>query len=1044
MSSLGVKLRGLAATFALAAFVFGVPVLLVYMRSLPDLSVFSWDRLKARDDGTLALAVIYLGCWVSWAIFAFSVLLSLVSAVRGVRAPRLPGLALPQGAANQLVASAALLFISVPVAAHTVAVPPADAYAPPQPTTRLLDDTAAPTPETSPAPPPARPEPAPAEPATAGTKQTETNTYTVKRGDSLWRIAERHLGSGERFKEIAALNVHVLEQDPDYLEPGLVLRLPATTEPGSTEATEETYVVKAGDTLSDIAADELGDATRYPQIFEASTDTEQPDGSRLSDPDLIRPGWTLTIPDTEKTQVRGGVSEPSLPIPPAQTPPSTPRGPTSATPTSPSTSPTPAAPTVDLGETPADDHNDGAIVPAWVLPGLTGSGAVLAGLLLLALRTHRRTGLRNRRPGHILAEPPDIANVAKTARFAGSVTAPDILGLNHLLESLDDRVSPLPRLDYVDLGHRSATLHLADEASLPSPWTGAGTTWTAPLPADPPEPTYACPYPLLVGIGEHSDRGQCLINLEERPYITITGDPERRAAFARYVSAELSLNPWSMLVAVDTIGEPAQVTFRAGNLDSFNEGRSNHHHDEQDTAFAAAIERDLDPDSASWDPELLHAVIATDDHAALVHRLAEAITAYPARCGTAVVLIADEPAPNSTTVEITAEGRLHLPALDLDIDAAGISESESAACAAVFALSPVPDNVRFPATDGATDEAGAIREEMTEARPDVEPAGPRSMLPKETDAYVRAAATTREDVEALAPVTRPAAALAAEHDPNLDAEVDAWFAPDCAAPRLTLLGPVTARTHGDAMAIARRKPFYVELLTYLVLHPEGVPGAQISEDFGLQIARLRTDLGNVRKWLGTNPATGQLHLPKAATSEVSGARGSAVYRVDGVMTDWDLFKRLRTRAQLRGADGMSDLITALDLVTGEPFSHRRPAGWAWLDDLRLTDIAQCAIVDTAHVVTAHALEAHDTNLALVTVEIACKASPYDEVCRLDLARVQEATGNGAEAAALLDDKVFNRTDDHLGPLATPDRTTRVADANGWPGKSAERPVRGET
>jgi nucleoid-associated protein YgaU len=50
-----------------------------------------------------------------------------------------------------------------------------------------------------------------------------------------------------------------------------------------------TYTVKAGDTLSKIAKQFLGDGNAYMDIFEANRD-------QLSDPDQIKPGQVLKIP----------------------------------------------------------------------------------------------------------------------------------------------------------------------------------------------------------------------------------------------------------------------------------------------------------------------------------------------------------------------------------------------------------------------------------------------------------------------------------------------------------------------------------------------------------------------------------------------------------------------------------------------------------------------------------------------------------------------------------------------------------------------------
>jgi nucleoid-associated protein YgaU len=60
---------------------------------------------------------------------------------------------------------------------------------------------------------------------------------------------------------------------------------------GQSAATREptTYTVKAGDTLSKIAKQVLGDANAYMDIFNANRD-------QLTDPDKIKPGQVLTIP----------------------------------------------------------------------------------------------------------------------------------------------------------------------------------------------------------------------------------------------------------------------------------------------------------------------------------------------------------------------------------------------------------------------------------------------------------------------------------------------------------------------------------------------------------------------------------------------------------------------------------------------------------------------------------------------------------------------------------------------------------------------------
>lgn len=64
----------------------------------------------------------------------------------------------------------------------------------------------------------------------------------------------------------------------------------STTAGADAAANGRTYTVKAGDSLSAIAKRELGDASRWPSIFEANRD-------KISNPDLIHPGQVLTLPN---------------------------------------------------------------------------------------------------------------------------------------------------------------------------------------------------------------------------------------------------------------------------------------------------------------------------------------------------------------------------------------------------------------------------------------------------------------------------------------------------------------------------------------------------------------------------------------------------------------------------------------------------------------------------------------------------------------------------------------------------------------------------
>jgi hypothetical protein len=164
------------------------------------------------------------------------------------------------------------------------------------------------------------------------------------------------------------------------------------------------------------------------------------------------------------------------------------------------------------------------------------------------------------------------------------------------------------------------------------------------------------------------------------------------------------------------------------------------------------------------------------------------------------------------------------------------------------------------------------------------------------------------------------------------------------------------------------------------------------------------------------------------------------YQLQDVLVDVDLFRRLRARGEARGADGIEDLRTAMSLVEGIPFSLLREKGWSWLlDGERLHETIGCAIVDTAHILVIDALANGDLSKARDVAETACKAAPYDDICRLDLVKVAAAEGHEEAAERMLADDVFNRTDDHLPPIDLPERTGDVVGRQRW-GNARRRPT----
>ncbi len=81
----------------------------------------------------------------------------------------------------------------------------------------------------------------------------------------------------------------------------------------SESSAERVHVVEHGDTLWDIAAQYLGDPNRWPEVYQHNVGVPQPDGLVLTNPDVILPGWKLTLPSLVATATSPTHIPPVLP-----------------------------------------------------------------------------------------------------------------------------------------------------------------------------------------------------------------------------------------------------------------------------------------------------------------------------------------------------------------------------------------------------------------------------------------------------------------------------------------------------------------------------------------------------------------------------------------------------------------------------------------------------------------------------------------------------------------------------------------------------------
>jgi len=646
--------------------------------------------------------------------------------------------------------------------------------------------------------------------------------------------------------------------------------------------------------------------------------------------------------------------------------------------------------------------------------GLAG----LAGLLLgvAGLRQYRA---RARTTGPAAAAPAPLPDSPSTPGITAVRSESDLeflrAALLMLARSQSAGSKPMPEVAAAELRDGDLRLHLSTPCRLDQPWQGAPdlTCWTLARevdlnPTDALDTGLPCPYPLLVSVGDSHGGEGWMLNLEQLGFLHITGDHDRAQDLVRHLVAEVALNPLSTPVRLDCIDVASELaTMNPDRVKTHSPG-----HDVIADAITGAAQlaqqvtaagmnittaRAGSTDPARWPARALF-VDVTRRRPELLAELSALITGEPGRTGTALVVLDDQPGPDGgVSLTMTSDGRLQLHDADLDLVAPQLSNADAAGCASLVAQGREEDADACDARNGFSSrfaQAGRTQQVTPALHHGVEegatngtslgdpetPATPLHRSGRADIGFVDGVEVQWSPSRHGLPSVAPAAPGALQ---GLDADVRVWAAQSCDLPRLTLLGPVGARAHGTA--IARRMPYYVELLTFLALRPHGSTPEEVADAFSITTARARNDVKIIRDWLGVNPRTGRKHLPDARNNAAARARGIGVYQVEGLLVDLDLFRQLRARGESRGASGLTDLQQALGLVSGQPFDKLRPGGWTWMyEGDRIDQHAVRGIVDVAHRVARESLRTGDRAAARAAAEAAALAAPYEDAVRQHL------------------------------------------------------------
>ena len=657
-------LAGIVAVVALLALTVGVPFGLVTIFGLPiPHGMPSMSALTHRLDAQSVLKVLMVVVWLAWLQLLCCVFAEVRAAVRNAGMPaRVPLAGGTQAVVHRLVTAALVLFTA------TVALSPA------------ITHHASPRPQ---------PVAAAALPGAEGTGRQ----------------------AGPQAAELAISR--------DYSQPS-VQKMYVVKPP----------VGRYHESLWEIAENHLGDGRRYPEIYALNKDHVQPDGSRLTIASLIRPGWVLHMPrdahgpgieivqhgagrgaghgtgaDGEAAAAHGAAGQHDFGGGHGQhrddgAAPGRHGGGAGQAAAGHAAAGNAAAGHAAAGH--ADRHHQPAPGIPWLPAELTAASLLAAGVLS-ALGRRRREQLWQRAFGRRLAAPAGQAAMAEAAlRLGANQPSARLLdaGLRSLSAALADQGKVPPNVfavhlsdDYLDLWIAPADEHP------PPPWQAMsdGQVWRLPLSAagrlDPDEAGSAlAPYPGLVSIGT-DDSGRVLVDLEAaHGLIAVTGPEHQVQAVLAAMAVELATNRWSDRMQITLVGFGAELAMLAPErvsvvptLAEALPGLERRAAEAEAALVAAGADSVLTGRSRTAHPDawarhyLIMAVPpARDEQDRLV---ALARSRYRMAAG---YLVAGDVAGATWTWEITEQGRLRAPLLGFDVAAQLLPARQYAAVAELF------------------------------------------------------------------------------------------------------------------------------------------------------------------------------------------------------------------------------------------------------------------------------------------------------------------------------------------------------------------------